>query len=409
MDEALFEHFAACLLNRVDETEALLRLWKGARREDPEGVIVGALCFAERLAPGFLDQQADFLKRAEVIAGLVIRSVKVGIGDPEFPMRLKSQQRRPVVEATYELARPLVLSDPAAGLNVARLLREMCERTRCHLASVVCLEADAYRLLGRAGEAEATLNRAASWLSEDQAEGDTAAYLRSVGLLRIDQRRLVEGCALLEESRRHFRSLGDEHEASAWQALAAMVRYEKEGSSAQLTALLGALRGLREDRCPGLVHRTVLTAAHLLANLGAGPSARSLLGERWRGGEGEERVWSLWLEGRVFALLGEVEEGSVRISEAQNIFEQSNYLYEFALSAWDLACVYGRLRDRTGVERLADGVMKKARSLPVLSSIVGLFSELLGPQDETSYRESRKFLKLSLDAAGLAPSPVRFA
>jgi len=284
-------------------------------------------------------------------------------------------------EALREESRQEAFRDIARCVELAELAVEVAD----------CLNADfygrrlvddgralAYASLGNAlrvsGDlfgAERQLRAATDLLSRGTgAPNEQAEVLSFLASLRLEQSRFPEAVRLLEEATRLYRTANLEQlEAKTLIKLAKAAAHSGNPTEA-IDLLERSLRLLDQEADAELAFLAHHNIAHYLNDAGRSSEARSYLESirPWYERFAENRGMQLrrrWLEGRIAASLGEVDEAVTALQEVRSVFAEEDYAFDNALVTLDLSAVYLTAGRTAEVKRLAEEMYPIFRSQDV--------------------------------------------
>lgn len=284
------------------------------------------------------------------------------------------------VELLYEEARSLRHMDPQRMVHYAELAQQAGERLSWRTygkSAVADLKAltwaelgNAYRISIQYDRALQALGEAASWCRRGSQDPLVQAEIATVAAAFLDdQRRFPEAVDLLDRAVCVYLSHGDEH--SAGRALVQKGVYAGYSNQTQL-ALQSISRGaalLCQERDPDLF----LTALHnllwFMVDDGQFRAARIRL---WKlrpllaaQSSPRKRLRLRWLEGRIYAGLGDFEKAEEAFRETQEGFNGIGQVYQAALVGMDLAAVWLRQGRMYEVRELSEALIATFRALRI--------------------------------------------
>lgn len=287
-----------------------------------------------------------------------------------------------------ERSRALRHEDPRSMLRLAVAAATVAERVAGERRQTIDLRALAWAELANAlrvnddlAQAERMMRRAEE--ARRRGTGDEVVLARVLDLtasLRASQRRFDEALALLDRLRGLHAARGDRH--GAGRALVKKGIYVGyDGRPAEAIELLRQAYGeIDRQREPGLARSAADGLVHALIDLGRYEEARLLL---WQGrplyaadGNRQNRRKLCWLEGRVHAGLGELDQAEAALSGVRAGFERDRLPYNAALVSLDLGGVLLR-RERWAEARLviADA-LAAFRALGIRRETMGALASL---------------------------------
>ena len=281
-------------------------------------------------------------------------------------------------EALIERSRALRHEDPAGMLRfaeLAALVAESLEGDTYGAVSVADARAHAWAELANARRvsddlfgAEEALGRAVQRFQEGQGELQLLARLMDVAAtLRASRRLFGDAFQLLDGVHRLYRRLGDRHLAGrALIKKGIYAGYANEPEQA-VRLLARGLARIEPQRDPGLALSAAHDLAWWIADLGRFAEARLLLSEAAPlydiGGGSTSRLRRLWLEGRIEAGLGHLENAEAALLEVRAGF--AGLPYQQSLAALDLATVWVRQGRPADVLTLVEEMVGTFRALQI--------------------------------------------
>ena len=258
-----------------------------------------------------------------------------------------------------EPEKAVVLADLALYL-AGRFLREEAVETagtaQCARASI--LKGNAHRLLGNLALAEDALVRGAYFLSWPFESCDRGELCRILGLVRWEQGRLDEAVGMLRQAARTFAERCLPQEEAASLVLCGLLSLERSRADTAIRFLQNGTSRLDRAARPWLTVRAGLGLALALAEIGEEGRARSVLNETWRQyarvRDEREQVRICWLEGRVWARLGQRDEAEQLLAAARRNLIAEYSLAESVLCSLDLAVVLVESGRAVEMPRLLD-------------------------------------------------------
>lgn len=222
--------------------------------------------------------------------------------------------------------------------------------------------ANAYRVSDDLESAERTLRRAV----EHSARGTQdplllARIMRLTAALRSAQRRFDEALSLIDACYTIYERHGDRSNAGrALISKGLYVGYDNDPGSA-IRYLESGLSMINAATDPKLVLSAVHNLVGFLADCGRFDEARRIL-HRARPAytaEGDRLalIKMRWLEGRIAAGLGEMEEAEQAFLEVQRDLEQAGLSYHVALVSMDLADIWLQAGRTAEVRELVEGIV----------------------------------------------------
>lgn len=229
-----------------------------------------------------------------------------------------------------------------------------------------CLQANARRMAGDRGGAEAHFDRAAMVLLGPAGAAERGFYCQRLAWLREEQGRVDEAVVLLCHALDSFRQVRDADAQGACLCrlgFLALREDDLEGAS----RLFAESRGLVSPaRTPALAARCGLGLALCLAARGQEERARGLRQEGRLPGDVVPDPRNLleldWLEGRLAVLLGEHQEAVGRLNSVRRRLFVQRRLLDAGLCSLDLARVFMALEQEP---RIAELIADLNRIFPV--------------------------------------------
>jgi len=255
-----------------------------------------------------------------------------------------------LVEASQEAQ----LQDPERAVALAEVALQVAARCRCKEAAetvdtalsarALILQGNAYRLLGNLTLAEKALVRATYFLAWPLESCDRGEFCRSLGLVRWEQGRLDEAAGLLRQAARVFAESCQPQEQGASLVLCGLLGLEQNRADLAIGLLQRGRETLDPAARPWLTVRAGLGLALALAEIGETSRSRSVLKETWRQyahvADEREQVRIYWLEGRIWAQLGQREEAEPLLTAARhNLLAECSFA-ESVLCSLDLAVLF---------------------------------------------------------------------
>lgn len=294
---------------------------------------------------------------------------------PEIPPHLKGI---PMVEALLELGSSLRHEDPERMLRLLRWACLYAEKTpspeldaaqRADLRCKVLIElGNAYRVADDLDQAEQVLGHAMLVFLEGTGNDLLYARLMDVHASLYCALRLfhLAGNALDLVFTIHSRN-GDKHKAGrALISRGIYLGYQGEAERAILLIQQG-LELIDEECDPGLVFLGLHNQARLLMDCGRLKDALKMIFDiRGRNLDPGGRINELkvrWVEGQIFAALGELDRANRALQSVKEGFEEIKLPYKAALAALELAAVLLRQGDQEG---------SKAEVLPAAETFLAL-------------------------------------
>jgi tetratricopeptide (TPR) repeat protein len=289
--------------------------------------------------------------------------------------RIRSDPRFHILKLCQRLqaaSREAWADDPARAVELAELATGVAGR----LASAVYGEAlvadaralawayfgNALRIASDLRRAEEALDRAETYYRLFEIDLLTEAEILGFrASLRNTQGRFDEASGFLDRALHLYREIGDRHQQGRTLILKGMVT----GDGGSLREAIRLLRkGLsridaREDP------RLVLAARHnliwFLNDLGRHRDALAALEESrpfyLEAGNRMHLVRMRWLEGRIRLGLGRLDEAEQSLSLTREAFLEQGISFDAALASLDLAMVYARRKDTSGVKRIVSEIV----------------------------------------------------
>ncbi|HEX5720054.1 MAG TPA: hypothetical protein VF179_28115 [Thermoanaerobaculia bacterium] len=260
-----------------------------------------------------------------------------------------------VCEALMDRSFDLRLSDPAAMLRLAELAAQAAEELDVEVygAKIVAdLQArawaevaNAHRVIGDLPQADRMMTRAVDCRSRGTGDARLLARLSDLGAaLACAQRRFDQAFRLLDIGYSIYIKLGDQH--SAGRVLIGRGLYAGyTGDPLEgIRYLVHGLNIIDRVREPKLAFQALHNIILLRVELGEYEEARRSLQQMRplyaRFSDELVNIKLLWVEGKIAAGLGELEEAEATFVEARDRFDQIGLGYRAALVSIDLVSVW---------------------------------------------------------------------
>jgi tetratricopeptide (TPR) repeat protein len=280
-------------------------------------------------------------------------------------------------ELLLDRSRTLVLEEPAKTEQMLRLALDVAE----HLdpatygpGSIGSAKARAWAYLGNAlrvlsdfRQSEQAFRQAESYLCESWLDPlDEALLLELKASLRRAQQRFHEALGMLDAAIDLYREVNEPHlQGRATLAKGLVLRYDGrfEEAGACFRNSLFLLDGAEEPR---LLVGAQYNLIGCLQESGRAKEAGALIPETRRLMEEVAHRFDLlrlrWLEGRIAAALGQLDEAEQAFLEVSEAFIEDRIAFDAALVSLDLAALYAREGRTAEVKRLA------TETLPIFQS-----------------------------------------
>jgi tetratricopeptide (TPR) repeat protein len=283
-------------------------------------------------------------------------------------------------EALLETSWELRESDPAGMLRLAEMATEGCERLDPGFYGPEALAdlraeawaglANACRVADRLALAESAMARACA--ARRVGTGSPLLRARFAELsasLLCDQRQFPAALRRLDLAYRLYRRHGDLHDAG--RALITKGLYTGYTGDAEeaIHLITRGLRRVERARDPRLVFQALHNILLFRVELGDLRTARRQLWEMRplyaRHADRIAQVKLRWIEGKIFAGLGDLDRAEAILGQAKVAFEAEGLVYDGALLSFDLAAVWLRQGKVSEVHRLASEMLDtfRARSI----------------------------------------------
>ena len=335
-----------------------------------EGVVTSAAVKAARAA-------ASRQEAVTILTSLLLGERSwTGLSSPEMA-KLRGLPR---VKALLEAGRSLRHQDPQATLRFAGLARcaadrlspkEFGEKAVADLRALAWAElGNAYRICDDLAGASRAINRAVYWSHRGSRSSLLLARIADLlASLLAAQGRFPEALELQFLVHQAHQRDGRRHLAG--RALVSAGRmYGWYGSPGRALLLLNrALDLLDQDRDPALVSQLLLGMLDLLTELGRFRAARRLL---WlcrhlfvELGNQLDLVRVRWLEGRIYAGLGDLHRSEAALQATRQGFADHGQVYPAALAGLDLATLWARQGRHGEIHSLAQEMIATFRALRI--------------------------------------------
>ncbi len=294
-------------------------------------------------------------------------------GDPDFATP-------DVCEAFLARSFTLRFNDPGAMLQLAELAAQSAEELDTEIygaESVADLQArawaevaNAYRVIGDLPQADRVMTRAVDCRSRGTGDARLLAHLSHLAAaLACAQRRFDQAFRLLDISYSIYIKLGDRH--SAGRVLIARGLYTGyTGDPLEgIRYLVHGLNIIDRVQEPKLAFQALHNILLLRVELGEYEEARRSLQQMRplyaRFTDELEETKLRWVEGKIAAGLGELEEAEEAFAESQNRFDRAGLGYRAALVSLDLVSVWLQ-QGRTGeIKQLVGELLVTFRAVGV--------------------------------------------
>jgi tetratricopeptide (TPR) repeat protein len=294
------------------------------------------------------------------------------------PADFASLRGLPRLAALLDTGWSLRHRDPQATLRFARLARYAADRLDAKqlgpdvVADLRCLAwaelGNAYRILCDFPRASRSMNRAIYWST--RGSSSTLLLVRVadlLGSLFFHQRRFDDAKALFRMVYDAHRAEGRDHLAGrtliSWAAL--------EPPASSIPMVHRALDLIDAEREPQLMSQALQGMITALNELGHHRAARRLL---WRCravvAEHVDPPRLRWLEGKIYAGVGDLERAEKALIECRQEFAEREQVYPAAMTGLDLAAVWVRQGRADEVYRLAQEMIATFRALRIAREAV---------------------------------------
>jgi tetratricopeptide (TPR) repeat protein len=267
-----------------------------------------------------------------------------------------------VCESLLDRSFTLRFSDPAAMLRLAELAAQSAEELDTEVygaESVADLQArawaevaNAHRIIGDLPQADRMMTRAVDCRSRGTGDARLLARLSDLAAsLACAQRRFDQAFRLLDIAYSLYTKLGDTHAAGRVLIARGLYAGYTGDPLEGIRFLVHGLNTIDRAREPKLAFQALHNILSLRVELGEYEEARRTLRnmrplyERFYDEMAEVKV--RWMEGRIAAGLGELEEAEMAFVDARDMFDRAGLGYRAALVSLDLVSVWLQ-QSRTG-------------------------------------------------------------
>jgi tetratricopeptide (TPR) repeat protein len=286
----------------------------------------------------------------------------------------------PRVKALLEAGRSLRYQDPQATLRFASLARHAAERLSpkqfgdrplADLKALAWAElANAYRICDDLSAASQAMNRAIHWSHRGSRSSLLLARIADLlASLLGAQRRVQEALELLFLVFKAHRRDGRHHLAGRALFSAGNMAALEGAPNQGILLMHRALGLLDQERDPVLVAHLLLSMIMYLTDMGRFRSARRHL---WRCrhlfleyGNEVDQLRLRWLEGRIYAGLGELSRSEAALQATRQGFADHGQVYPAALAGLDLATLWARQGRHREIHALAQEMIATFRALRI--------------------------------------------
>lgn len=322
--------------------KALERTGGGTARTQPRPVPAGAEGLPLAGDPAFYTP--------EVCESLLERSYAVRLSDPDTMLRLAQ-----------------LAADSAEGLDPDVYgLAEMADLQARAWAEV----SNAYRVVGDHGKADRMMTRAVGCRARGTGDPRILARMADLGAsLACAQRRFEEAFRLLDVAHATYVQLGDTHAAGRVIISRGLYAGYTGDPLEGIQYLIQGLNTIDRAREPKLAFQALHNILLLRVELGEYEEARRTLRQMQplydRYLSDLERVKVRWMEGRIAAGLGELEEAEAAFLQASQDFDMAGLGYRAALVSLDLVAVWLRQGRTAEIRHLVAELMATFRAVGV--------------------------------------------
>lgn len=268
-------------------------------------------------------------------------------------------------------------SDPAGMLHLAELAVEGCERLDpkvCGAEPLADLRAEAWadlanacRVADRLPLAETALARACEVRKQGTGSPLLRARLAELSApLLCDQRQFPAAFRLLDLAYHLYRRHGDPHNAGRILIKRGLYTGYTGDPEEGIRLIARGLRRIDRDREPSLTFQALHNVLLFRVDLGEFRSAQHQLWEMRplyaRHADGVAQIKLRWIEGRIFAGLGDLQRAEAAFLHAKQSFEAQSLSYDGALISFDLAALWLRQGRAPEVHRLAGEMLETFRA-----------------------------------------------
>ncbi len=285
-----------------------------------------------------------------------------------------------VCESLLERSYAVRLSDPETMLRLADLAANSADgldsQTYGH-AEVADLQArawaevaNAYRVIGDHGKADRMMVRAVDCRGRGTGDPRILARMADLGAsLACAQRRFDEAFRLLDIAHATYTKLGDTHAAGRVIISRGLYAGYTGDPLEGIQYLVHGLNTIDRAREPKLAFQALHNILLLRVELGEYEEARRTLRQMQplyqRYLSELEQVKVCWMEGRIAAGLGELEEAESFFLEARESFDEAGLGYRAALVSLDLVAVWLRQGRTAEIRQLIATLLMTFRAVGV--------------------------------------------
>ena len=262
------------------------------------------------------------------------------------------QQGRRLAELGLQIARAL-----DSSFYRSHIVRDLCGRAWSELGN-------AYRIGSDLASAERCLLKARGCLHDTYDRLEKARFLSLMAALKKDQRQFQECLKLRDQAIAIYRRYQEPHllgRTLSSKGSDLLEMGDPEPALACLEEAVDLIDPLAEPRIFLAAHHNLMWALVDLDRVLEASEAFSTYKKLY-----PEDLWSQarchWLQGRIAAGLGRLEQAAVALSTARTAFQERDIPYDFALVSIELALVYARQGRASEVKRLA------AEMVPIFKS-----------------------------------------
>jgi tetratricopeptide (TPR) repeat protein len=351
---------------------------KGSPQATPggeyDGPVARAIGNAVRRARELKDERR---RAAPVFAGLLAGERRVADLVPEEAALLRGI---PVIDLLLEQSRRLRFHAPGEMVRLTELALLAVERLdpAQHGDLVIAdLRARTWGELGNAHRVNSDLDaagdalrNATAWARRGTGDPLLAARLGSLfASLCADQRRFAEAARILGRVQAAYRALGDRHLAGRTLISLGIVLSNDGQPRPAVAAICEGLGLVDGEREPELRLLALHNLVFSLVEAGEYRRARTVLGQvrplYRQHGDDLNLLRLRWLEGKIYAGLGELEAAVAHFQAVRLSFAERGQSFDAALVGLDLAMLWARQGRRAEVAGLAAALVESFRALRI--------------------------------------------
>jgi tetratricopeptide (TPR) repeat protein len=313
--------------------------------------------------------------------GVTARTQSVPVGAEGLPLPGDPAFYTPqVCESLLERSYAVRLSDPETMLRLADLAAGSAEGLDAEVygypqvadfqARAWAEVANAYRVIGDHGKADRMMARAVGCRARGTGDPRILARMADLGAsLACAQRRFEEAFRLLDVAHATYLELGDTHAAGRVIISRGLYAGYTGDPLEGIRYLVHGLNTIDRAREPKLAFQALHNILLLRVELGEYEEARRTLRqmqplyERYL--SDLEQVKVRWMEGRIAAGLGELDEAEAAFLQASQDFDRAGMGYRAALVSLDLVAVWLRQGRTAEIRHLVAELMATFRAVGV--------------------------------------------